>query len=294
MLKLLEPEFENGHIMASSTSALVRRPVEILVENVSKAFDRREVLRGIDLTVRRGDMVAIVGGSGCGKTVLLNHILGQLTPDSGRILVVDHERPDKPLVDLTTVDVNRLSEIQRHWGVVFQRNALFSGTVLDNIALWLREVRNLEDVDILPIARTCLGAVRLPNLDEFLNSSVEGLSEGMAKRLAIARALAMHPELLFYDEPTTGLDPTSASQIQDLILATHNDHRAGLAARTSLIITHDKDLLRRLKPRVVMLYEGRVSFDGSFDDFERSNSQIIRPYFDLMPVIHATGEMMDA
>jgi phospholipid/cholesterol/gamma-HCH transport system ATP-binding protein len=104
----------------------------------------------------------------------------------------------------------------------------------------------------------------------------------MAKRLAVARALSMDPMVVFYDEPTTGLDPTSASQIQDLVLATHFERDD----RTTIIITHDKDLLSRLQPRTVMMYEGRVYFDGPFEAFEASDSAIIRPYFHLMPVLH--------
>jgi len=125
----------------------------------------------------------------------------------------------------------------------------------------------------------------LPADDDFLDSSVDSLSGGMAKRLAIARALSMDPKVIFYDEPTTGLDPASAAQVQDLIQQTHEAEAPGRPQRTTLIITHDKDLLRRLQPQIVMLHEGRVSFDGSFDAFEASTSSIIRPYFDLMPTL---------
>jgi phospholipid/cholesterol/gamma-HCH transport system ATP-binding protein len=260
--------------------------VEIRIEGLKKAFDAHQVLRGVDLDVRRGDVVAIVGGSGCGKTVLLNCILGLLPMDAGRILVADHEAPAAALVELTTLDDPTLARIHNRWGVVFQRNALFSGTVYDNIELWLNEVRNLGPEAVAPIARSVLSAVALPADAAFLESPTDSLSGGMAKRLAIARALSMEPVVMFYDEPTTGLDPTSASQIQDLILATHRQPAFDGAARTTIIITHDKDLLSRLEPRVVMLHEGRVFFDGPFADFRAARSPIIRPYFDLMPVLH--------
>jgi len=178
----------------------------------------------------------------------------------------------------------QLDALHTHWGVVFQMNALFSGSVFDNIRLWLHEVKHLEDEDIVPIARRVLGAVSLDDRDAFLETDVNSLSGGMAKRLAVARALSMNPDAIFYDEPTTGLDPTSASQIQDLILATHEQN--GQLERTTLIITHDKDLLGRLEPRTVMLHEGQVFFDGPFHDFAASASPIIRPYFDQMPVLH--------
>ena len=266
--------------------------VEIRVEDLCKAFDDHPVLRGVDLEICRGEVVAVVGGSGCGKTVLLNLILGLLAPDAGRVLVADHERPETVLVDPSLLDDTELDTIHTHWGVVFQNNALFSGTVYDNISLCLEEVKELGGDTIRPIARSVLTAVDLPTDDDFLNTDTNDLSGGMAKRLAVARALSMEPNVIFYDEPTTGLDPSSAIQIQDLILTTHFDRKTGDSERTTVIITHDKDLLGRLQPRTVMLHEGRVSFDGPFREFESSGSPLIRPYFDLMPVLHekaATG-----
>lgn len=259
--------------------------VEIRIENLHKAFDGRPVLQGVSLDIRAGSFIALVGGSGCGKTVLLSHILGLLKPDGGRVWVTRKGQ----LTDLATLDDQQLDELHTHWGVVFQRNALFSGTVLDNIALWLKEVRHLEEGDITAIARKVLGAVSLPGTREFLDLRVDNLSGGMAKRIAIARSLSMKPHCLFFDEPTTGLDPVNAMQIQDLLLSTHIDQDAGGRHRTTIIVTHDKDLLVRLKPQVVMLHEGKVSFNGPFEDFMASDSPIIRPYFDLMPVLHQRG-----
>ena len=250
--------------------------LEMSIKGLKKAFGRNRVLNSIDLDIRQGEIVAIVGGSGCGKTVLLNNILGQLKPDDGQVLVANHETADAPLVDIGKVDERELSLIHTHWGVVFQKNALFSGSVMDNLALWLDEIKNLSASSIKPIATSALESVGLPITDEFLSLPVSDLSGGMAKRLAVARAIAMDPNVIFYDEPTTGLDPTSAMQIQDLVSSTHNDKR------TTVIITHDKDLLKRLKPRIVMLHGGYVYFDGTLDEFEKSNSEFIRPYFDLM------------
>lgn len=259
------------------------KDVEILVEDVYKSFSKRSILRGVSVTIVPGDIVAVVGPSGCGKTVLLNLVLGLLTPDRGRVLAVNHDRKDGSLTDLSRASRDEFEQIHVHWGVVFQRNALFSGTVYDNIALWLDEVRHLNESDIHLIAHRALSAVGLPEDEAFLTLDHENLSGGMAKRLAVARALAMEPKVIFYDEPTTGLDPTSAGQIQDLIHATHHD---GGGTRTSVIITHDKDLLSRLRPRTLMLHEGKVFFDGSFEEFSASGSAIIRPYFDLMPILH--------
>jgi phospholipid/cholesterol/gamma-HCH transport system ATP-binding protein len=260
--------------------------LEISIENLHKAYFGHTVLEGISIDIRRGDVVALVGGSGCGKTVLLNHILGLINPDRGRVRVADHDLADMPLRDIHTLTQEECDRIHAHWGVVFQRNALFTGTVYDNIALWLRENRHLHDREIRPIARAALKAVGLPHGDEFLARNHETLSGGMSKRLAVARAVAIDPVVVFYDEPTTGLDPVSSAQIHDLIASTHakSDYRG--VARTTIIITHDKDLLTRLRPRIIMLHEGHVHFDGDFEDFEVSESAIIRPYFELMPELH--------
>ena len=266
-------------------------PTEIRIEGLCKAFGAHRVLTGIDLSIGRGEIVAVVGGSGSGKTVLLNHILGRLDPDQGRVFVADHDMDGAPLIDLTALDTMETDRLHTHWGVVFQRNALFSGTVLDNIGLWLSEVRGMEEPEIVAVARTVLAAVDLPDTDDFMATDVNELSGGMAKRLAVARALAMDPEVLFYDEPTTGLDPTTASTMHDLIARMHMAPTRSGKHRTTLIVTHDKDLLQRLQPRTVMLHEGRVFFDGPFRDFEASASPIIRPYFDLMPVLH--GRALD-
>lgn len=254
---------------------------EIRIEALYKSFGDNAVLRGIDLELYQREVIAVVGGSGCGKTVLLNHILRQLIPDSGRVKVVDHSDPESPLVDLAEVGEFELEKIFQHWGVVFQRNALFSTTVLGNIALWLREVKGLEEDAILPIARRSLKSVGLGSEDTFLDQPSEKLSGGMAKRLAVARAIAMDPAVIFYDEPTTGLDPSSCAQIHNLIYDMHY----AVEHRTTLIITHDKDLLQRLRPRTIMLHEGKVFFDGPFEKFKEAKSEIIRPYFDIMPLL---------
>jgi phospholipid/cholesterol/gamma-HCH transport system ATP-binding protein len=259
-------------------------PPEIRVEGLYKAFRGLAVLTGIDLEIPRGDLVAIVGASGCGKTVLLHHIIAHLRPDRGRILVADHEQEGAPLVDLATLDEVGLDRIRLHTAIVFQRNALFSATVYENIALWLREIKRMDEDQILVRAREALDAVGFKGDESVLWKDRAELSGGMAKRVALARALAMRPYTIFFDEPTTGLDPVNSAQIHDLIRVTHDE--PGKVKRTTLIITHDKDLLRRLEPRIVMLHDGCVHFDGPYSEFEASASPIVRPYLEAMPSIH--------
>lgn len=259
---------------------------EIRIDDLHKSFNEHPVLSGVSLGINRGDLTAIVGGSGCGKTVLLKHILRQLQPDRGRVLIADHERPDHALVDIADLTEEEMDRLRTHWAVVFQRNALFSGSVFENIALWFREVKGMTDSGIRPLAVGALESVGFRDIDALLNKDRDELSGGMAKRVAVARALSMDPILMFYDEPTTGLDPTHAAQIHRLILETHERPTGREIPRTTVIITHDKDLLHRLEPRIIMLHEGRVFFDGTYGQFEQSDSEIIHPYFDLMPILH--------
>jgi phospholipid/cholesterol/gamma-HCH transport system ATP-binding protein len=263
----------------------VKSRIEIQIEGLHKSFGDNEVLSGIDLEIYRGQIIAIVGRSGCGKTVLLNTIMGEYTFDKGNIRIFDRSQKECGLQSLSDLSAIDIDNIHKHWGVVFQRNALFSGSVFFNVALWLREVKGMSDTDVLPIAERALASVGLPTSQEFMEKSNSDLSGGMAKRLAIARAIAMDPYVFFYDEPTTGLDPSNAANIHDLIFDIHDRKTDDSSKRTTIIITHDKDLLSRLRPRTVMLHDGRVYFDGPFEAFEKSDSDVILPYFKMMPVL---------
>lgn len=252
---------------------------------VHKSFGGNHVLRGVGLDVCRGELLAIVGESGGGKTVLLKHMIGRVRPDEGRVWVADHETPGAPLVDLATLDESHMDRLRRHWAVVFQKNALFTGTVYDNIALGLMDVKGMDDEAIgLRVAEVTasvgLDPERVPRMNR------DELSGGMAKRVAVARAMALDPVLIFYDEPSTGLDPDHAEQIQDLIRDVHHRVPDMGVARTTVIITHDIGLLYRLRPRVVMLHQGRVEFDGPYEAFATSDSPAIAPYLKLMPSLH--------
>ena len=269
---------------------------EVMVSDLHKAFDGKPVLTGVDLSVRRGEMVAIVGGSGCGKTVLLKHITGHLHADRGRVMVANHSvepdaQGDAPLLDVGKADQDTLDQVREHWAVVFQRNALLTGDVFDNLAMLPREIRRMRDDQIEPLARRALQDVGLdPEL--VLHRDRDMLSGGMAKRVAVARALVMDPVLVIYDEPTSGLDPEMCVQIHDLIRTTHAAQPALAATRrgvqrTSIVVTHDTELLRRLRPRVIMLHAGRVLFDGEFEAFLHSADPHITPYLAQMHALNA-------
>jgi phospholipid/cholesterol/gamma-HCH transport system ATP-binding protein len=269
-------------------SLALNRPqgaVELRVENLHKSFGRNYVLRGVNLEIRRGEMVAIVGSSGCGKTVLLKHMIGHLQPDRGRVLVADHESRESPLTDLATLSSMEMDRLRRHWAVVFQRNALYTGTVYDNIALGLEDVKGLNDEQIRQRIQDVVKSVGL-DPDMVPQMKREELSGGMAKRVAVARALSFDPLLIFFDEPTTGLDPEHSEQIQDLVSQVHHRQPEPGIDRTTVIVTHDIGLLCRLQPRVVMLHNGLVLFDGPAEKFEKSTSPPIKPYLDLMPALH--------
>lgn len=259
---------------------------EIVCQAVGKVFGTRRALEDITTTIEAGDLAAIVGSSGCGKTVLLHHMIGLHQPDEGRVLARDHGDPAEPLVDLAACDLDGLERLRLHWSVVFQRNALFTGTVEENISLWLREHTAMTDEQIRRRVRDSVIAATL-DPDDVLRKQRDSLSGGMAKRVAIARAIATDPVVMFYDEPTTGLDPVVSARIHDLVFEVHHSPRADRRRRTTIIVTHDRDLLRRIRPRIIMLDAGRLVFDGAYEAFIASDLPVARQYLEQMPVLNA-------
>ncbi len=267
---------------ASSNPALP----ELQAKGLVKAFGSQTVLNGIDLTINRGSMVAIVGASGSGKTVLLDCLIRLLDITAGHILATDHSQPNLPLVDITHASETTLHNIRLHWAVVFQRNALFSGSVYDNIALLLREHTNLSEEQINQRVRESLKACAL-DVDSIIHKDRDELSGGMAKRVAIARAIATRPAVIFYDEPTTGLDPVVSGSIHELIWNMHHAPLEQHQHRTTIIITHDKELLRRLSPQVIMLHKGTICYNGDYAHFGHSGCTPAAEYLKEMPILHS-------
>ncbi len=260
--------------------------VEIQALGLVKSFGEQVVLQAIDLAIRRSEIVAIVGASGSGKTVLMHCLCGLIPTSGGQVWVRDHSTPAAPLVELSGLSDRRLDDVRLAWSVVFQHNALFSDTVYANCALWLRENLRWPEEKIEARVRHVLKETGL-DVEDVLYKQRQALSGGMSKRVAVARALVPDPVVVFYDEPTTGLDPVSAVQIHDLIWQTHHAPNARGLARTSVIVTHDRDLLRRVHPRVIMLDGGRICFDGPYAEFAASTTGAAHLYLQQMPALHA-------
>jgi phospholipid/cholesterol/gamma-HCH transport system ATP-binding protein len=240
--------------------------IVIRMRQVCTRFGKHVVHQDLDLEVRRGEVFAIVGGSGSGKTVLLREMLLLQRPSSGSIEVLG--------VDIATLNDEEALALRKRWGVMFQHGGLFSAlTVRENVGLPLREYSTLDDDLIDDIADWKLSLTGL-TADAGLKFPDE-LSGGMLKRASLSRAIALDPELLFLDEPTSGLDPASAAGVDDLIRRMHE-----LYGLTIVLITHDLDLLWQVCDRVAVLGEGRVLATGSMQELSLLDHPIIRGYFD--------------
>lgn len=235
------------------------------VNSICTRFGAAVVHENVSLTVQRGEIFALVGGSGCGKSTLLREIILLQPPQSGSIRVFGQE--------VLGLDDEAALPLRRRWGVMFERGALFSSlTVLENVGLPLREHTDLDDDVIDELAALKIALTGLPPSAgaKFPNE----LSGGMRKRAALARALALEPELVFLDEPTAGLDPLSASGFDELVK--NLKESLGL---TIMMVTHDLDLLWRVADRVAVLGENRVLGIGTMTELAQAEHPIIREYF---------------
>lgn len=212
--------------------------------DVTKSFRGAPVLRGVSLAVAPGETYTILGGSGSGKSVCLKHMLGLLRPDSGRVLVFGR--------DVTELSEAAFVDVRREFGMVFQSAALFDSlSVYENVAYPLREHRRgWEEARVRERVRACLEAVGLTGIEALLPGELSG---GMRKRVGVARAIALEPRVILYDEPTTGLDPANARRIGELIRALQERLRL-----SSVVVTHDLELCYAVSDRVALLREGRI------------------------------------
>src|SRR2546425_9993848 len=235
----------------------------IKVERLVKTFGRQQVLRGLDLDVATGSITVIIGRSGGGKSVFLKHLIGLLRPDAGRVLVDG--------VDITHMTGRALDGIRRRYGVVFQGGALFdSMSCAENVAFPLREKLRMPGAEIAKRVEAALGQVGLEGVGAKFPAEISG---GMRKRVAIARALVTEPEIVFFDEPTTGLDPVLVNTIHHLILDLHRRFRF-----TALVVSHEIPEIFEIADTVAMLHEGRIVEVGPPGAIQASANRIVRQF----------------
>lgn len=252
--------------VVSGANGRPERQPYIAFEHVCKSFGSLEVLHDISFHVMPGETLCILGRSGVGKSVALQHIMGFLKADSGRILVAGE--------DITHYDERQMQSIRRKVTMVFQNGALFDSlTVGENVAFPLREGRGLAEDQIQQIVRGLLEMVGVADMMDLLPSD---LSTGMKRSVAIARALAAEPEAILYDEPTTMVDPLIARLLVDLIQKLQNQLNL-----TSIVVTHDMRVAERLADRILFLHQGQAQFFGTMEEMKRSDDEVLRQFFEL-------------
>ena len=235
----------------------------IELKNIYKSFEGKDVLRGVNLKVKKGDSVVVIGGSGSGKSVLLKHIIGLLIPDSGTVIIDS--------TDLSGLNEDGLHDIRKKFGMLFQSAALFdSMKVWENVGFGLKRHTHLTDTEIKETAVQKLKMVGLVGVEDVMPSELSG---GMRKRVGLARAIAMTPEILLYDEPTTGLDPIMADAINDLIIKMREELHV-----TSVTITHDMKSAYKIADTIAMLYNGVIIAEGSPVEIEHTSDPVVRQF----------------
>ena len=249
---------------ATTPAELAAEPM-ISVIGLHKSFGDKDVLNGMDLEVMRGESLVLVGGSGAGKSVFIKHLIGLLQPNEGHV-VVDG-------VDLTLASPEAVLELRKRFGMSFQEGALFdSMTVFDNIAFPIRRHTDKSPEEVTARVRECLELVRLPGIEDKMPSELSG---GMRRRVGFARAIALSPEILLFDEPTTGLDPVNTAAIGRVI----NQLRAELDV-TVVTITHDMSLAYRIADRIAMMRRGRILVVDTPDRFAENRHRFVRGFLE--------------
>jgi phospholipid/cholesterol/gamma-HCH transport system ATP-binding protein len=240
----------------------------IEVRNVTKRFGTQEVLKGASLSIDRGEAVVIIGRSGGGKSVLLKHLIALLQPDSGQVLVDGQ--------NLCALNERELLRVRRKFGMLFQGAALFDSlTVFENVAFVLERERTHTPAEITRLVAEALEWVELPGIE---NKKPAELSGGMRKRVGLARAIVYRPEILLYDEPTTGLDPVAGANIDALIRRVWEKLNV-----TSIAVTHDMPSARRISNRILMLRDGVIYADGPTNDILSSSDPVVNHFVNGIP-----------
>ena len=235
----------------------------IKLVNLYKDFDDNQVLRGVDLEIEKGESMAVIGRSGSGKSVLLKHIIGLMKPDRGKIIVDG--------VDVTALNGKDMNEFRKRFGMLFQGAALFdSMTIGDNVAFPLREHTKMHEREIKEKVKEKLELVGLKNVENLFSSELSG---GMKKRVGLARAIAIEPQILLYDEPTAELDPVLTDSINGLIV----EMREKLNV-TTVVITHDMVSAYKIADRIAMLYQGKIIALGTPDEIKNSENPVVKQF----------------
>ncbi|MCP5003819.1 MAG: ABC transporter ATP-binding protein [Planctomycetes bacterium] len=232
-------------------------------KDIHTSFNGHFVHRGINLRVKEGEILSLLGSSGVGKSLLLKELIGILKPDSGEIIVMGK--------DIVPLREDELIEIRKNVGILFQGAALFDSlSVYENVAYPLREHTKLKESEIKETIREKLSLVGLEGVE---NKMPDELSGGMKKRVGLARAIAIEPKIILYDEPTTGIDPITAEKINDLIISLQN--RLGI---TTIVVTHDLHCVKKITNKLAMLSGGKIITEGTWDEFENSETKVIRDF----------------
>jgi phospholipid/cholesterol/gamma-HCH transport system ATP-binding protein len=232
----------------------------VIVKDLHKSFGRQKVLDGVDMEVARGETLSVLGRSGTGKSVLLRLLIGLEPPDSGLIRILGQE--------IANLELSALNEIRKKIGFLFQHAALYdSFTIEENVAFPLVRHTRLSAQERKDKVRDLLSKVGMERDMKKMPSEISG---GMQKRVGMARALALDPEILLFDEPTAGLDPITSGEINRLITELNKEHEI-----TSIVVTHDLHSARSISDRLIMLHEGHVLTEGSFEDLQRSKDQVV-------------------
>lgn len=235
----------------------------IKILDLHKSFGKQKVLDGVNLEIEEGKTTVVIGRSGGGKSVLLKHIIGLLKPDSGHIFIDG--------VDISRLNERKLDRVRRKFGMLFQDAALFdSMTVGENVAFSLREHTKKKDAEIKRIVADRLMAVGLTGVEDKMPSELSG---GMRKRVGLARAIAMHPRILLFDEPTTGLDPVMTEAINSLIIDIQKNFNL-----TSIVISHDVKSIFKIGHRIAMLYEGKIVEYGTSEEIKKSKNPVLAQF----------------